>query len=165
MGIEPTGAAEGTSHWKQYVIELWDADGNTLTILERRVPWFTPLTGPEPAPQFESDPPFHPYMLDLSEDEGGRIWVLVRVPDANWRSGIRRGDTPDGPGGLIMVDPDKVYGTIIEVINPTDGIVLASQRLDNNLHGFSDNTHVHGYRENAQGVPTIGVLRMDLDCS
>jgi hypothetical protein len=111
----------------RYVIEQWSTEGQKLRELRRSVGWFPPvLTNWLVSP---SKPP--PTLLQqVWQDRAGRLWVSIMVPDRNWRSQVRRG----GPHGYTVADNTRYYDTIIEVIDPRRGVLLASRRFNEWVH-------------------------------
>jgi hypothetical protein len=59
----------------------------------------------------------------------GLIWVNITVPDDEWAEGLVESPYPEGTGYEIG-EADKYYDTIVEVIDPDRGEVIASQRYD-----------------------------------
>lgn len=111
------------AHLNQYRIELWSTEGRKLRELRRTVPWF-PAYLANRAPSRSVPPPT--LLGQVRQDRAGRLWVRIRVPDANWRRAVR----PGGPHGVTVSDHDRYVDTIIEVIDPRRGRLLASRRFD-----------------------------------
>lgn len=95
----------------RYRIERWDREGNLLGVMQRETDWFT--FEPDRERQTASVPQYR--VNGLFEDEGGLLWVHI------WRYRSQGG----------RLDPDPATRTsIIEVIDPAAGTLVASSRLD-----------------------------------
>jgi hypothetical protein len=140
------------AHVNQYRIELWSTEGRKVRELRRTVPWFPPyLASREPS---RSTPP--PTLLgDVRQDRDGRLWVRISVPDANWRRAVQ----PGGPHGVTIPDYNQYLDTIIEVIDPRRGRLLASRRFDADVHFVGDNL-LGGVVTGEDDVPYYHVWRV-----
>jgi len=138
----------------RYTIERWSPSGQRLETLSRNVPWFVPYMGPmREAPGGVP----RPFIQDVHEDANGRLWVLVTVPDARGQTGAR----PSGEGARV-VDYDATFDSIVEVIDPRTGRLLASGRVDEHLTQFVADGVAASYTEDAGGVPKIAIWRLRL---
>lgn len=109
-----------THRWR---LEQWDLSGTLLRRLETPPAWFT--THDELSAPSRERPP-QPLVQDGWVDRSGRIWIVGKVADVDWREGI--GDAM--AGGSPIADADLAYDTVIEVHDPTSGAVLAEARFD-----------------------------------
>lgn len=159
MGRRAIGAAPGDRVWSgyrnRYALELWDASGQLIRTLERDVDWFPPQLrkmeeGSEPsAPS--------PRLQAVREDAQGLLWVTILVADSNWRDA---GELH----GRRSIDFKTYYDTMVEVLDPRTGTVLAQKRLPDAVSGFlGDRLLVAGVGD-AAGVPRLGVWRVSLLC-
>ena len=109
------GASEDGTFWTaspiQYRLERWDREGNLLGVIQRDTDWFT--FEPDPEKRTASVPQYR--VNGLFEDEGGLLWVHV----TGYRS----------EGGRLDPNPGT-RTSIIEVIDPVAGTLVASSRLD-----------------------------------
>lgn len=109
-----------------YIIEEWTADGEKTRELVRRASWFPHRS--EPYTSIAEGPA--PQLRKLLQDESGRLWTLSAIPDERWRSTVVEGE-PDAHGNrLSVLDPHRWNDSVIEVIDPNRGEVVASLRLD-----------------------------------
>ena len=124
-----SGGGVWASRVNEYSIERFDANGARTLRLIRQAPWFAP----HDAPALNVDPEPKPLIMAISEDEQGRLWVLLVVKDERWRTAL--GTTLPGRlgGGQsampVVVDEDRYYDTIVEVIDVAQGRLVVSQRL------------------------------------
>jgi hypothetical protein len=103
-----------------------------------------------------------PVVAAIQEDQEGLLWVFLRIPAENWRVGWTR--APDGarevPASLI--DIEKLFDTMIEVIDPRAEAVLARERLKGYLIGVTDHHQVSIYAEDQDGNPIIRIIDVTL---
>ena len=108
-------------------VEHWDSTGALIGAIERTPDWFQryremlALTHTQ-APQ--------PTVQAFWIDSAGRLWVLGRTADPAWASGL--GPVRAGVGGATapILDPDKVYDTVIELRDAATGSLIAQARFD-----------------------------------
>jgi len=154
-------AAVWAGHLTRYRVERWSLDGARQAAFVRDVPWFQPYTDmrwrPDQAP--------HPILMALRQDAGGRLWTVVRVADARWRDArpvvadtllARR-----NPAG--QYDPEDLYDTVVEVIDPACGRVLVSRRYPVLIAGFLDGGRMISWSDRPGAHPRLTVWRVDAD--
>jgi hypothetical protein len=108
-------------------LEHWDSTGALIGAIERNPAWFQryqqmlALTHTQ-APQ--------PTVQAFWIDSIGQLWVLGRTADPAWASGL--GPVRFGVAGAIapILDPDKVYDTVIELRDATTGALISEARFD-----------------------------------
>ena len=109
-----------THRWR---LEHWDMLGNRLHEFSAAPAWFVPhdaLTAPGP------DRPPQSAVQDGWVDTDGRLWIVGKAPDPNWRDGVG----PPVDGASPITDPDKAYDTTVEVRDGATGALLAEARFD-----------------------------------
>ncbi len=120
-----------------------------------------------PTSDLSATPP--PLLLAVSQDAQGLLWSLIAVADPNWKSALEYQKHPDekplkkgepAPKRLVVGDLHKYYDTLIEVIDPARGVVVARGKADMLLQGFADTTHAISYRDDRDGVPYIDVWQL-----
>jgi hypothetical protein len=115
--IAPNG-----EHWSieasSYTFKHWSPGGRVIAEYRARRSWLTegPAVRVNPA---TDRPPAQ--ALGITFDDTGNTVVFWAVPDANWK--------PSPPAKKI--DVAKIYDTVIEVIRPNDGALIAQARVDN----------------------------------
>jgi hypothetical protein len=107
----------------RWLVEHWSLSGELLHRFTAPPSWFTEhdeLQAPAPdrAPQTA--------VQDGWVDREGRLWIVGKVPDANWQAGI--GVSVDGASPIT--NADRAYDTVVEVHDPSTGAVLAEARFD-----------------------------------
>jgi hypothetical protein len=102
-----------------------------------------------------------PQIRSLSEDKTGLLWTLTTVPDREWRPRT----LPDAPGGGTYT-PDslrhKLNDSVLEVIDPHRGVVLATRTFDTVFMAFITSDLLVSFTEDAGGNPQYVVWRARL---
>ena len=144
--------------FNRYVLELWDTTGRLHRRYTRNVDWFEPW---DHQPGITEDGPGNPQLQDIHEDRLGRLWVMVRVGDRRWRRSVE----PYISEGRKFFRPTRfegVWDTVVEVIQPESGRLIASGRSEAPLFQFLDDSHAWGMHITEEGVPQIDVWRVRL---
>jgi hypothetical protein len=125
-----------------YRIALWHTDGRKLLEFARQPLPFTPWI--EVRPPSRDEPP-QTIVRALRQDAEGRLWLLYHVADQRWRDGVYEMRTPEG----VSTDSDRnaLLDTVVEVIDPEQGTVLASLRVEEALHGFAADGVAYSFSE------------------
>jgi len=150
-----TAAPDGTT-WlarpDRYHIEQWSLEGKRLRTLTRSPTWFRPRE----LEVYENAEPT-PFTVGIRVGTEGYLWVLSVKQDANWRTHrIVRGEgVPHSPS-----DEDKLYDSVIDVINPTTGALIATATLPQRAGGFVDTQRVWALRETRAGLWVIDIWRI-----
>jgi hypothetical protein len=126
--LAPARSGGFWSAWRfAYEIQQWDSRGHLERVLERRPAWFHD-TSPADVGWVDRPPP--PHTIAVREDAAGLLWVFVAVPSKEWRSAwppIDRGVREIDTGQIAM---DKLFATMVEVLDPASERVIARQRFD-----------------------------------
>ena len=152
-------AADAVHLWvapvSAYEVEFIDGTtGRVVRRLLRSVPWFP--DGRRPgfiASAIDRPPP--PLLVALRQDAAGYLWVALAVPDRAWRTQV---EADAGGHGFRVRDEQGYYDTILEVIEPSTGTLLASTRVGAYIRHFVDDAHVGTVIED----PTTGVPRLQV---
>ncbi|HEU0052773.1 MAG TPA: hypothetical protein VFQ39_06335 [Longimicrobium sp.] len=128
IGLRPLAPGAGGTLWlaygTRYEIEQWSLDGGLRRTLSREARWFQPWSGTDTRDPRTQRPP--PAISSIHQDAAGRLWVSLRVADARWRPVPR---PSRGEGGLIgPAEADRLFDSLIEVIDPAIGRVVARAR-------------------------------------
>jgi hypothetical protein len=142
-------SASGTGIWRQfshsYELEQWDANGNRTTVLRRDVKWFPPRAA------YEKGGPLLHY---ISEDPAGNLWIQILVPAG-------ASDTTAVVAGRKVSGSATTFDTIIEVIDPGRGALLASKRLTGSRWFFLGPSRIFQHLE-GEGETGYTVFRRKL---
>lgn len=137
-------------------LEHWDTLGNSLGAIERRPAWFPPYTR---STEVSRDVAPQPTLQDAWFDADGRLWILGKVADPKWYDGL---GTADG-GAVAITDPDRVADTILEVIDPATGRVLAEARFDVSYPFAVEPGVIMRVTTSAEGWHRAELMRVRLD--
>jgi hypothetical protein len=106
----------------------WAAPDSMLRVVEPVTPHFPPYAQMLPA---TPDRAPMPSLRGFWTDSLARIWALLEVPAADWRSGY--GSPRVGEGGqtyMPMLDPNRAYASVLLVIDAASGAVVAERTLE-----------------------------------
>lgn len=137
----------------QYVLDHFDPLGVRTKRLVRDVDWFEPWgTISLPTP----DTPPSPQVVRLSADPEGRLWTVLHMASPEWARHLTE-RVVDGRTTYSFEALDGIYDSVIEVIDPEEGTILATARMDEILFAFADSHHVASVREGPDLLPRIDV--------
>jgi hypothetical protein len=108
--------------------------------VEVRSSWFVESTD---YPRDERTRP-KPVLQALWERDG-RIWVLIRDADANWKPGA------DPERSWSPTRDDAIYDWVLEVVEPATGTVLASRRFGSGMVGRPPQPYLISYNSDRFG--------------
>lgn len=147
-----------SAHVNRYELTEWTEDGQPLRTVERLAPWFESWSGYDLREPAEKAP--RPRITSVLAEGPGRLWVHVRVADADWSPQTtrpaenvrRRGD-----------DRAQFYDSLIEVIDLDRRRVLASLRIDDPIAAFVGRDNLaYGARESESGEIQLVVWQVSL---
>lgn len=139
-----------TASRTRYRLRAWDlSSGEKTRVLERTADWFQP--NPAENPPAEEQP--LPAVESIGFDSDGHLLVLTAVAALDWKDHM----VPKQVAGRIIDQPDSmdgIYDTIIEVVDPESGQLLASQRFPDLIWGCQGGI-LFGLSEDDMGVPRV----------
>lgn len=146
-----TGALLWSAYRRKYQIDLIDAsEGSIVKSLVREADWFPDGMKPEPR-SAASDPTPEPRIMSVQE-EAGLLWVLIGVADDDWRAQVR----PPTPGEHYqIIDAQGYRDTVIEVIDPSRAVVMASVRIPQDVGQFIGPGMIGTVIEDEEGYPFL----------
>ena len=140
--------------WAVYQPTLWSPD-RKVTHVQRDAAWFPPVqTQRSPGGREPPTPWVHGIWLDNNQ----LLWTMLRVPDANWAPGP--GAQALRPDQQHLVDFNREYDTLIEVIDARTGRLIAAQRFDEALWKLLPGGYVTWYREDPNGEPHLEIWQL-----
>jgi hypothetical protein len=154
--------ARGGGFWtgSQFVYEFrkWRSPGDEQESYRRSPGWFTGRVKPWLG-DLTTPPP--PAMAGIQEDRDGLLWIFVRVPARNWREGWSR--VPAGAKEVLARDVllEKLFDTMIEVVDPTAGVVVARRQLNQYLVDLPGAGQAAFYEEQ-NDQPVVRVMSLSL---
>jgi len=141
--------------YNEYSVQQWDVStGARRLTIERTPDWFPSWYAAE---GLSLGKPPQPIFRGIRQDHQGLLWTLVGVASEDWRSGIHTRDD----GELELTARDAYRDTIIEIIDPSTFELLVSERLDEDITGFTnDGLMISNVGSNAN--PSVELLRAEL---
>lgn len=126
-----------TTRAREYGFEAWDPGGGDgpLARIVGEPDWFDP--GP-PQPGAPVTAPAPSIVISLRFDRG-MLWVGTWVADEDREAGVGGSPSP--------LELDRVLDTILDVIDPASGRIIARSRRDEALRGTGDDQLLFGVRE------------------
>jgi len=137
------------SHADVPAVEIWDASGS-----ENRTVQF------EAFDRSQGEP------LSIQErawvDDNGKVWTVTHVADPNWAAALSSAPRRDGRDAarLLEENMDRLYDSVVRVVDLSSGLEEACLRVDQALTLFSSDGFAWSYREDAVGFPHIDVWRL-----
>ena len=112
----------------RFRIAGWDNSQNATRMLVRSPTWFPGASGN----LTRTNPP-PPLVASVREDDAGLLWVVVHVPSERWRDAWKTIPESVKEVSARQVPFDKLYRSIVEVIDPVAGRVVARNLFDSVL--------------------------------
>jgi hypothetical protein len=143
----------------RYWIGQWSVDGAMKASVNRRADLFI-------NPRYVDGGLFsslaRPSVAAIREDSSGLLWVAINVARPGWREGL-----PKLAPGVIEVSSrsisyERIYHTVIEVIDPRAGTVLARKQLNEWIVTLLPDGRVASYNVDIDGIPIISISRITL---
>jgi hypothetical protein len=140
---------------QRYRVERWSYEGQLLKSLERRPEWFSV----ESVSAGTRDTPPSPRFTAVAEDTSGRLWSFLSVAAPTWREGWPkdRGETR-----VVAFSMEKMYRTVIEVLDPKENRVIARLQLNDWIIAVLPDNRAVVYTVNADGFPRLRIVRYAL---
>jgi hypothetical protein len=146
-------------HVNRYRLERFGPSGLEV-VIQSRPSWFAPYDRTRPV---SPESPPESYLSAHREDESGRLWIIVQVPGRTWRDALEPYTTESGMAGFRVRNPAGYRDSMIQVVDPTTGDLLATARYPHVLGGFVDPGHVLSFDTDDLGRSYIRVYRVRLD--
>jgi hypothetical protein len=147
------------AHTRRYRLELWDVEGVLLESFEPDVPWFTSEAANRPFPKSPSDAGPKVGLNDIWQDAGGLLWVIIRVPNANWRQRFEPVEgSEDGPDAYRRIGFDEeLWSTRINLWDPSDWTLVADTTVESMWFAAMGDGFAYSRHLDEQGVPYMRV--------
>lgn len=124
-----------------YLVEEWDpSTGNRHRAFERTVEWFEPWVDHR---SLSLEAPPQPRLAGVWQDDDGLLWTVSAVAAEKWHEGLV---VLPGFNDLWIEYPEQFWDSIIEVIDPSTGQLLLSERVPQALGRFTNDGLVIGRR-------------------
>ncbi len=139
-----------------YRIEHWTADGRNDHVIERTPAWPARTAG-----GFGNRDTPPPNSVNAIADFGdGRLWVFINTAASTWREGWPKGE---GELRASAFSFEKMVRTLVEVIDPASGRVLARRQLDEWIVATLPGHKAVIYMVGADDIPRLRVVRLALE--
>ena len=154
--LAPSATGFWTVGQEHYRVEHWTRDGVSDAMLER-IPAWPPRTSeglglPDQAPPNG--------VQGIAEDRNGRVWVFTRVAAPTWREGWPKGT---GDMRISAFSQEKMFRTVVEVLDPKAGRVIARRQLDEWIIAALPEGRAVVYAVDADDIPRLRVVRLAVD--
>lgn len=145
-----------------YTIEHWTTRGIRDVYLKRTPDWFAAMSSDRDARNLLAQDPPPSSLVGIAEDASGLLWVVSQVADPRRRQApldtIR---TPEG-SHAIPQDADRVWDSVVEVIDPRRGVLVVARRFDELFHMVLPSGKVVHVHDGGRSGLTARVLKLSL---
>ena len=144
---------------QQYRLVEWAGDGDRVATLERNPDWFD---GKVSGGLGTSTSPPPPAIQAIDVDDNGRIWVFVAVAADTWREawpGRARARREVRAQDMAY---EKLYRTMVEVIDPTEGRVITRRTIDQWVIAALPGRRIAAYTVDRDGIPQVEISQIEL---
>jgi hypothetical protein len=158
-------AREGiwSAYWNRPRMTKWNSDGKPLAALTRRYDWYT---GDTPSSAGTPTTPPKPRTGALIEDAEGLLWVFIHTPAPTWKEGWEAPPIRYPGGGTEYATRkmrwDKLYGTYVEVIDPSSARVVTTHGIDGYVMEALPDRRAALYRVDGNGIPRVQIVAFTL---
>lgn len=145
-----TGDGVWTVGHTEYVVEKWTRDGSLIGRWKRMPDWFSTEEG-----QASGKGAGAPRILSARLDREGRLWTFAAVAD---EEAAGRRDAAEGDRLLAH----RRYDTVVEVLDPEAGRLIARKRFDRLLRVTGDGRYVFAVERAEAGNHQISLGALEL---
>lgn len=103
-----------------------------------------------------------PLLQTIQEGTDGLLWVIIRVPSTNWKQWLGKPTVVRGKTLYRNLRIDKLYDSIIEVVDPARNVVIQSQRFAGYFQFFVSDRLAGVYQEDDDGIPRLQLMNLTL---
>ncbi len=142
-----------------YRLGQWSAAGELSAVFERQPSWFA-VTPPEMGVAGGPNTPPYSFVRGSIEDGAGRVWTAINVAAPAWKEGWT--NVPPGAREVSVgvIDQDKLYRSVVEVIDPQTQRVVARSDVPARIIGVLNGMRAVEYQVDSFGKPHILILRL-----
>lgn len=148
-----------TANEMKYHLYQWSLDGDLLRSMERRPSWFA---RPSRLALGNIESPPDPAVTALRTDDTGLLWLFARVPAPSWRRAWPKGAAAGVELDYRQIALDKMFRTVVEVINPRTSRVVARRLLSEWVVEVLPAGRVAIYSVGEDGVPHVLIAELRL---
>jgi hypothetical protein len=155
------------TRWSAYVLEEWDTTGTHLRSFARDAEWFRSATKEDLASMArgrskDQDPISS--LWAVHQDPDGMVWTFSNTADPNWKSAPLQLTQGEG-GSFKSLAPEnyaKYWDTVVEVLDPGTGHLLAVKRLDAQMRAVQGGPFLFNFRYDRDGETYIDIWELKL---
>jgi hypothetical protein len=153
----------------QYRLQEWSTDGTLRRTVVRKPTWFPTLPASELSRALRETSGVKvrrpmPWLGKGYQDSAGLVWTFSTIADEDWNQvRVFTQAGPHGPSERIEDDEwHNFYDTMIEVIDPGRGKLVAALRSDFHLRIVDGGPYLYSVRNDSSGARLIDLWRFDL---
>jgi hypothetical protein len=154
----PGSASFWTSDVYAYRVAEWTPSGELKRLLERTPDWF-PGRSRDGMGNPATPPP--PRIKSIEMDSTGLLWVFAHVPAEDWRAAWAGVDGAASEISLRTLPTDRLYRTMLEVIDVDRQRVITRALLDEYVINALPDRRIAIYRE-VDGIPSIEIAELQM---
>lgn len=144
--------------FNEYRVERWNiAERRREDVFERRVEWFPKWEEMTFGGLFTTRP--IPRMSDVWYD-AGKLWIKIAVADSRWPPKVSKKEIEESEHSPMLNWSDKVFDTVIEVLDARTGRLLASHRFDQLFSAFVGPGMMYSMKEAQDGTIQMVVWQL-----
>lgn len=145
----------------RYELSRWDSALRPTSTLSRTPSWMSTAS---PMSTGTPDSPPSARVRHVVSDRDGRLWVYAWVAAPTWREAWAGARSSGGRGetSVSRMRIDKLYNTVLDVIDPSSGALVVSTTLQGVVVGAPDADRVALYQYSLAGEPIVRVVQLRL---
>jgi hypothetical protein len=144
-------------HYNAYRVEAWTVHGEQVDAFDVASEWFPPWTASPPGAPFPVRPA--PATMGTWMDARGLLWVVALTAAEDWAPYPPEARERDFDATFI----NEIYGTRVEVLDPTTRTVLAQLRLEGRVRPTRVAEWLYVTELTDEGDLALRPLRLTLD--
>jgi hypothetical protein len=147
-----------TSAMSQYKVSLWSTAGQLLKVIDRQAEWFPAWDSWDGRMDVVAPVP---RLVATWQDRQGRLLTLSNIASVDWKPVPgRRAEGESAPA--TVREFDDANDSIIEVLDPVRGEIVATGRFKHALTRFVDDSLVAGVSEESPGGVVVEIWKIRL---
>lgn len=167
--IAPAGKNFWAGKVNEYSFDLWSLDGKLLRSIHSSPSWFVPWSR-DPIQPADKERPMT-ILKAIYQDSDGLLWIMFQLPDPKWaKIQAPNTSTDSNKTGSGHVDEkpittqmrDRLFDTLIEVVDPLNGRLITSRRFDELLLPFFGDRRVTHLLEDESGTKSLEVWKFTI---
>ena len=159
--LRPVIAVTGSRIWvadsHNYRLSEWDTNGKLLRTFERRPDWFR---WPVQSPGRITQP--NPRICAIQIDDQGLIWVFTNIAAPTAAEAFARANLASAEISIDQIDHEKLYHTIVEVIDPKTQRLVTRTRINQYVVTALPNRRAVIYAPDPDGTPRMLVVSLTI---